>query len=89
MEILILAGRFQNDIEVSNTICIVKFVQISVSGKYNWKLLGSYEKPKHIVWGWLRPHDVKMVSSAITPKSHFFLTREPFSCLIIFRIFFQ
>jgi len=29
MEVLISAGKFQNNIEVSNTICIVKFVQIS------------------------------------------------------------
>ena len=31
-EVLILAERFQNDIEVSTTICILKFVQISGYG---------------------------------------------------------
>ena len=32
MEAFILADRFQNNIEVSTTICILKFVQISVYG---------------------------------------------------------
>jgi hypothetical protein len=32
MEVFILADRFQNNIEVSTTICILKFVQNSLYG---------------------------------------------------------
>ena len=43
----------------------------------------------NMLWAWLRLHSAQVANSTINPKSHFFLTRDTFSCLINHRCSFD